>query len=258
MLGSTAVTVLAAALLAAGAPFAGSSDSPPTLDGTAWVLAALPGETLPPGRAATLRFEGGRARGFDGCNQFVAPYTSEGATLAVAATGVATQMACPPERARAAQAFADALRGARGYRVEAGQLQLLAADGRPVATLAAQPKLLAGTAWEATAINNGKQAVASVASDSSVTLGFGADGTASGSAGCNRYTGRYVSDGSKLTFGPTVTTRKMCPRLEVMEQEQSFLNALGTVATATVEGDRLELRTATGALAVGLTRAPRP
>jgi heat shock protein HslJ len=41
----------------------------------------------------------------------------------------------------------------------------------------------------------------------------------------------------------------------VMEQEQQFLNALQTVATARFEGDRLELRTAADALAATLSRA---
>jgi heat shock protein HslJ len=40
----------------------------------------------------------------------------------------------------------------------------------------------------------------------------------------------------------------------VMEQEQQFLKALETVTTARMEGDRLELRTATGALAATLAK----
>jgi heat shock protein HslJ len=39
-----------------------------------------------------------------------------------------------------------------------------------------------------------------------------------------------------------------------MEQEQQFLKALETVATMRMEGDRFELRTADGALAVTLTK----
>jgi heat shock protein HslJ len=41
----------------------------------------------------------------------------------------------------------------------------------------------------------------------------------------------------------------------IMEQEQQFLRALTTVATARQEGSRLELRTAEEALAVSLTAA---
>jgi heat shock protein HslJ len=47
----------------------------------------------------------------------------------------------------------------------------------------------------------------------------------------------------------------MCAEPEgVMEQEQMLLAALETVATAQVEGDRLELRRADGALALSATR----
>ena len=41
-----------------------------------------------------------------------------------------------------------------------------------------------------------------------------------------------------------------------MEQEQQFLQALQGVATARIDGDRLELRTGQGALAATLVREP--
>jgi heat shock protein HslJ len=48
----------------------------------------------------------------------------------------------------------------------------------------------------------------------------------------------------------------MCPQpAGLMEQEQQFLKALQTVATARFEGDRLELRTADGAMAATLAKA---
>lgn len=230
----------------------------PALEGTAWTLADLPGLTLERDRPATLRFEGGRASGFDGCNRFTAAYTAKGAALEVAEPGASTMMACPPERMKLAQTLAAALGGTRSCRVDGGRLVLLGADGQALATFHAQSTELAGTSWTATAINNGKQAVASVVKDSTVTLEFVADGKAAGSAGCNRYSTTYAADGSKLTFGPAASTRMMCPRPEVMEQEQSFLEALETVATARLDGDGLELRTATGALAVSLTRSSGP
>jgi heat shock protein HslJ len=49
----------------------------------------------------------------------------------------------------------------------------------------------------------------------------------------------------------------MCVEPEgVMEQEQRFLKALETVATARQEAGRVELRTADGAMAVTLKRTP--
>lgn len=250
-----------AALIAAstlGCASMPSAADPPALEGTAWVLAELPGQALAAGPTVTLRFEDGVARGYDGCNHYAAPYKVTGSTLEISERGVATLMACPPDVMKPADAFAAARAATRAYGVEGGRLELLAADGRRLAAFAPQPTTLAGTAWQATAINNGRQAVASLVADSRVTLAFDADGPASGSAGCNRFTTRWQSEGSRLTFGPVALTRMMCPRPEVMEQEQSFVRALETVATARFDGDRLELRTADGAIALQLTRAPQP
>jgi heat shock protein HslJ len=228
-------------------------DTPP-LDGTAWVLAALPGAELAPGAPATLRFEDGRAAGSDGCNRYTVGYTAQGDAIAFPGSAATTRMACPPDVTRQSDAFLAALAGARRYRVEGGRLQLLSADGSLRAALAPQPQTLAGTSWSATAIHNGKGAVASLVAGSAVTLTFGADGQASGSAGCNRYMARYQAEGSSLRFQPAAATRRMCPGEALMEQERAFLKALESVATARIEGQRLELRTAGGSLAATLQR----
>jgi len=61
-----------------------------------------------------------------------------------------------------------------------------------------------------------------------------------------------------LTFASAATTRRMCAEAGVMEQEQAFLKALESAATARMEGNELELRTADGALALSLVRNPGP
>jgi heat shock protein HslJ len=230
---------------------------PPRLDGTAWVLSELPGRTLVPGSSVTLRFEDGRASGSDGCNRYGVAYSTSGSKFKVEPGGMSTQMACAPELMQQATAFMASLTGAQAYRVDSGQLQLLGADGAVLARFAAQPEGLAGTAWLVTGFNNGRQAVVSVLNDTELTMEFSTDGRVAGSAGCNRYTGSFKQDGKALSFGPTAATRRMCVGPEgVMEQEQLFLKALETVATARLEADRLELRTADGALAVTLHGAP--
>ena len=227
----------------------------PSLDGTEWVLSSLSGRAAGAGQRATARFEGGRVQGTDGCNRYSAPYTVEGSAIEIGPRAATTQMACPPEVTEQAEAFMAALTGARRYRVSGGELQLLSADGAVLSALTAQPQSLAGTAWRATGINNGKGSVAGLVAGSSVTMAFTADGKVSGSAGCNNYTGGYQADGSKLRFTPAAATRRMCATPGVMEQEQAFFEALETVATMRMEGDRLEMRTADGALAVVVTRA---
>ena len=114
--------------------------------------------------------------------------------------------------------------------------------------------MLAGTMWSATAINNGKGGVTSRVGGTAVTLTFGADGTLSGSAGCNSYTGRYeIKDGQVKLPAAFASTRKMCAA-DVMDQEQAFFKALSTSTSARIEGDRLELRDAAGALQITAMR----
>jgi heat shock protein HslJ len=251
---AAAGALLAAAWLAGCAAMTPAADPPP-LEGTAWVLATLPGGDPVDGVAATLRFEQGRASGSDGCNRYTAAYQSRGGRLEVAAaTAASTRMACPPAVMRQAAAFMAALGDVTSYRVEAGRLILSSADGAVRATLASQSQALAGTRWHAAGINNGKGAVVSLVAGSSVSLAFGEDGQATGSAGCNRYSAPYAQQGAQLRFQPAAATRRMCAGEDLMAQEQAFLKALESVATMRLEGPRLELRTAAGALAVSLFR----
>ena len=249
---ATGITV--ASLLATACTAMSSAPDVPDLDGTAWVLSALPGRSLVEGATATLRFEGGRASGTDGCNRYATSYTADGGKLTFGEAGAATMMACPPAFMEQARAFTASLGRTSIHRIEAGQLQLLGPDGAVVASFAPQSQALAGTSWRVTAYNNGRQAVVSVLSGTQLSMSFAADGRVSGSAGCNNFMGTYSASGSSLQLGPAATTRKLCAQPGVMEQEQQFLKAMETAATIRQEGERAELRTADGALAVSLLK----
>jgi putative lipoprotein len=62
---------------------------------------------------------------------------------------------------------------------------------------------------------------------------------AGGFSGCNDFTGSYRLDGKALGFGPLAATMKAC--MVGMEQEQAILQALGNVASFSIEGDGLAL-----------------
>ena len=65
--------------------------------------------------------------------------------------------------------------------------------------------------------------------DSAPTAVFNADGSMSGSTGCNSFRGRYTTD--ELTIiGPMLATRMACPP-ERAEQEAGILKALESAAT---------------------------
>jgi heat shock protein HslJ len=243
---------------ASGWPIIGASTDSPPLDGTAWTLTSLGGRTPPTGATATARFEGGRVQGTNGCNRYSAPVVIQGTKVEISPNAATTNMACPPDMMKLADAFMAALVSAKSYRISSHQLDLLGADGTVLATFSAQSQSLAGTSWRVTGINNGKEAVVSVVAGTSVTMNFATGGKVAGSGGCNNYTSTYTLNGGKVTFTSPAATRRMCVASGVMEQEHAFLKALESAATARIEGNELELRTADGALALSLVRNPEP
>jgi heat shock protein HslJ len=250
-----AVSLAATLLVSACTTMTGAADAP-SLDGTAWVLSALGGQAVAPETSVTMQFENGVVTGSDGCNRYRKSFATRGTSIELGPRGASTMMACPPPVMKQADAFTSALARAKSYRVAGERLELLAADGTVLATFAAQSQNLAGTSWKVTSFNNGRQAVVSTINGTELSMQFSADGRIAGSAGCNRYSASYKQEGRKLALGPAAATRMACPKPDgVMEQEQQFLKALGTVATARLEGNKLELRTADDALAMMLTKA---
>jgi len=223
----------------------------PAIDATAWVLTTLPGTAVPPVDMPTLRFESGRALGSDGCNRYNAPYTAVDGRLQIGPNGASTLMACPEPASRLAAFFNAALARVQSYRLDGQSLVLRDAGGATLASFAAQGTELAGTTWRVTAYNNGQQAVVSVKTGSTITLAFMPERRVSGSGGCNNYSGSYTAAMGQLSIGPVAATRRACAETEgVMAQEAAFLRALETVASARRDGQRLELRTSSGALAI--------
>ncbi len=76
---------------------------------------------------------------------------------------------------------------------------------------------LQGTTWELV-----KMGDALPVAGTTVTIMF-EDGSASGSAGCNSYSGRYSLDGESLAFGEIASTLMACMEPGVMEQESDYL-----------------------------------
>ena len=88
---------------------------------------------------------------------------------------------------------------------------LLSAADAPLLTYAPGLTELAGTSWAATGINNGKEAVVSMAGTEKATAVFGTDGQVSGTGGCNTFSGTYATtDPDGLTFGPLAATANGC------------------------------------------------
>jgi heat shock protein HslJ len=127
----------------------------------------------------------------------------------------------------------------------------LAACG-PAATEEPEGPELASTRWMLQTLDG--QPLIDV---TTITAEF-AEGRISGSAGCNQYFGSYETSGNELTIREIGSTEMFCMEPEgIMEQEQAFLSALGTVGAYQVEGGQLEMLDADGNVVLTFV-APEP
>jgi heat shock protein HslJ len=76
--------------------------------------------------------------------------------------------------------------------------------------------------WSVLAIGN-----QAVAAETGLTVTFTADGSVSGSTGCNAFSGRYEARGAGVTVLPLRLTQRGCPEAE-MQREAAMMRALGT------------------------------
>lgn len=220
------------------------------LPGTMWSLTTFNDQALVAGSGITIEFTSdGKASGSSGCNLYAGVYKIDGDSIVISSPMASTMMACSQEIMDQESAYLKVLGEVRMFTATKDQLTLKDATGKNPMAYEAQSQDLAGTSWEVTGYNNGKQAVTSVLIDTLITAEYGKDGTLSGNSGCNDYSGPYKVSGNKITIGPLVSTRKACAQ-EIMDQESQYLAALETAATYKIESKALELRTADGALAV--------
>jgi putative lipoprotein len=121
----------------------------------------------------------------------------------------------------------------------------------PTAAGAGAATDLAGTVWEAFLLNDGKGALVNVM-DVAVTASFAADGTVSGSGGCNEYTAPYTVTAGVIQFGPLTATKKTCSEpAGVMAQETQYFAALASAVSYQLQADELlEMENADGESAV--------
>ena len=69
-----------------------------------------------------------------------------------------------------------------------------------------------------------------------------ADGRASGSSGCNTYSGQIDRDGDEVVLSGVAVTERFCEDTDVMALEARYLEALvANRWVATVDGDRLTM-----------------
>ena len=100
---------------------------------------------------------------------------------------------------------------------------------------------LADTRWTAGEIAGTAALAAAVP-----TAAFGADGTLTGSGGCNRFTTRYTVTGTEIRVDEAIGSTMMACASDVMAQESTFLASLAAARSFSVTGDRLTLTNEAG------------
>jgi len=189
------------------------------------------------------------------CNQVRGAYTVDGNAITIA-LGPSTMAACPEDSL--GERFAGQVVGAAIYFFRSGDLYIDLKYDSGTMRFGPQSSELAGTSWVVIGHNNGRGGVVSSIISTEMTAAFDADGTVSGSAGCNRYSAGYQVDGNGISIGLPIATRRFCAEPEgIMEQEQEYLTALGTAATNRMTGDRMEMRTAEGSIVATFEAANR-
>lgn len=200
-------------------------------------MVSIAGTATIPDARPTMRFAfGGQLTGSDGCNQYSGPFKTNGQDIAVGQLA-STLIGCEPLLGAQAQAFTEALSGASTWRLtETGGLEI-----RGHGDIIAEPLVdapppseaivsdLAGTAWVLQELGGATLV------DVEPSLTFGGDGTVSGSAGCNTFSGTYTLDGATLAFGPLATTKMACAD-PTMFVESAFLAAMAGVTGWSQDG----------------------
>ncbi len=104
-------------------------------------------------------------------------------------------------------------------------------------------KRLSGRKWKLTAIRGVTIGTtgATNADDAPYIEFDGAQQRATGSGGCNRFSGGYKLDGGSLRFSPIVSTKRACVRDDLNRIESEFLQLLGEVTRFEIQGDTLRL-----------------
>lgn len=208
-----------------------------SLTGTHWTLDTLVDgdSTSTPAASAWIVFtEDGAVSGHDGCNGFGGSYDPVLGFTEI----VATLIACDEAIMNQERLMLGVLSGPAHVSIAGDSLTITHPSGKALRLLAVEPDevaALAGIEWNLEMLVDGEVATAPVAP---AFLLFDADGSFTGSSGCNQISGTLDDD---LGFGPTTATEMACGE-EIMAQEAFVLTVLGQGADLDIDGETLTIR----------------
>jgi heat shock protein HslJ len=171
--------------------------------------------------------------GSSGCNTYSATWQSDGTTLTVGPIA-ATRAHCGTDVDALESRYLGLLQVATSWSLNGSALEVVTSAGSTLVYggNAAEPAIVG--AWQlstsgGTPVPNGIVA----------TAVFGADGTLTGTGGCNTYSASYTLDGSSLSIGPLAATRLSCTDNGAIEP--AYLDTLQGATSWSVAGDNLTI-----------------
>ncbi|MEV7522759.1 META domain-containing protein [Streptomyces sp. NPDC091371] len=207
-----AAAALVLVLTGCGRAEEGGTAPLPDVEG-AWSVESLTtgGRTLHAPEAARVDIGRDEATGNYGCNGFTARLVHDGVSALTVTPGATTAMAC--EDIDFETAFAKLFTGRLTIDRGPDRLTLKSADGSTIAMTPRPPAAdapLIVTEWTVDSTVNGDTAASLPAEAAGKARFTIADGTVSGTLGCNRFSAKATVDGSTVTFGPLTSTRMAC------------------------------------------------
>ncbi|MCY4654389.1 MAG: META domain-containing protein, partial [Dehalococcoidia bacterium] len=201
--------------------------------GVRWILETLDGNPPVESTYATLTVSDDSFGGYDGCNTFSirrnapTPVDNTGGTTSPVVLEEKTLQLCrrrdgDNDIMEQADAYRDALREARSFRIDGAKLKVLDEAGEVRMVLVRPPPLpgrpieLAGTAWHLVAGEEGGDA-------GTPTLAFLTDHIAAGATACREYVAGYMANEGSLRFPSRsmIGSTEDCAD-ELLEMEESF------------------------------------
>lgn len=233
------IVLVVVAVILGGCSLRGDDNANGGLANTSWTVRSIAGAaTIEPPRPTMTFAPDGTVSGSASCNQYSATYRTDGSSIAIGQVS-STLMLCEGNIGRQEMAFLTSLQGATSWRqAENGNLVLGGAGeivaGPGVAEAPPEPAPiteLGRTAWTLVEMGGTADFAHLVP-----TLEFGAEGTVSGFAGCNQFSGSYTVTGGRLAMGPLATTKMACER-PASAVEAEYVAALAAVTGWSVGAD---------------------
>jgi heat shock protein HslJ len=210
-----------------------------------WRLVSLDGAAVPDEVEVSATFdESGTISGSAACNAYSSPYTLDGTAIRTGPV-MAQLVSCDEAVMRVEEAYLDALEAATTWSVRGNALRLRARGGEPELEFAAVIPVtfdaLTDAGWRLASYGETE-----LARTIGMTAIFGTDGSLTGSAGCNSFTGTYRVDGGSLVIEEVATSSERMCSPEVMGNEAAYLDAMRAVASYKIPENRLRLIAADG------------